>query len=82
MNLSISTKFAVMFLPLAAFAALIVWLVYSIKYGEEARKTSKSIKNNAGGEAMYDAQRAEIAFQAVVATLLFYLVIIYSLQKM
>ena len=55
-------------LPLAALVAVVFWLVFTIRYANEAEQGPHA------QEAYEYAQKASVAFQAVVATVLVYFV--------
>lgn len=59
--------------PLGALAAVVVWFVYVIQYANDGN-TKK------GAEDQTNTERADIAFQAVVASVLVYFVLHHHLK--
>ena len=56
--------------PLGGYTAAVVWLVYVIKF-------ACKVKNRAGGQAVYDRKRAEIAFQGIIIALFIVITLYY-----
>ena len=75
MRRSSIVKMLLSLLPVAALVAVVFWLVYVTKYDDQASKGPND-------PLAYEyAQKAEIAFQAVVATILVYFVSHHSLGE-
>ena len=68
-------KMLLSLLPLAALVAVVFWLVYVSKYENEPSKGSSD------DVAYEQAQKATIAFQAVVATILVYFASHHSVDQ-
>lgn len=66
MKVALPLKMLLSVFPLGALAAVIVWFVYVGKYGQHGEQTSTY------AEGQTNSQNAEIAFQAVVASVLLY----------
>ncbi len=62
--------------PLGALAAVVVWFVYVGKYGQHGEQSDKY------AEGQTNSQNAEIAFQAVVASVLVYFVLHHHINFM
>ncbi len=73
MQLSTPVKMTLGVLPLAAFAAAILWLVYTAKLAED-------IDDNVVTAADREHYRSTVAFQAVVASTLLYFALHHGLS--
>jgi len=62
--------------PLGALAAVVVWFVYVGKYGQHGEQVASY------AEGQSNSQNAEIAFQAVVASVLLYFVLHHHVSYM
>ena len=62
--------------PVAALVAVVFWLIFVVKYEDQSDKSST------GALAHEYKQKADISFQAVVATILVYFVSHHGLDQL